>query len=196
MRIAATGYAMTKTIAAGIPKRPRNARCRAISPDGGRRADRASAGPITSACSRRPPATSATSVASSGQGVSSTSSLRMFWTVTKPISGRNSPNAMRPAKAASRSARATAGAEAECCASAAMSHLLHVGPAKNALRQEDHGDGKNRKGGDVLVVARNVFGPERLDHADQKPAQHRAWERADAAEHRGGERLHARHKTV
>src|SRR2546423_1437723 len=121
------------------------------------------AGPMTSACSRRPPATSATSAPSSGQRVSSTSSLRMFWTVLKPISGRNRPKAIRPANAAARNAAARSG-PAACCACFAISDLLHVGASENALRQKDHGDGQDREGGDVLVGARDVFGPERLDH--------------------------------
>jgi hypothetical protein len=54
-----------------------------------------------------PIATIATSMASKGQRVSSTSSLWIFWTVLKPISGSNRPKAMRPVHPASRSARTT-----------------------------------------------------------------------------------------
>ena len=45
---------------------------------------------------------------------------------------------------------------------------------------------------DVLVLAREIAGPEDLDQADQQPAQHGAGQRADAAQHCCGEGLDAR----
>ena len=63
---------------------------RSVSSRRGRSARRASQGAIRIAYRKRPPAMIATSAASNGQRVSSTSSLRMFWTVLKPISGSNS----------------------------------------------------------------------------------------------------------
>src|SRR5258705_2936617 len=111
----------------------------------------------------------ATIAVSSGQRVSSTSSLWMFWTVLNPISGRNRPKAMRPASAPSRSARMTSTRVAGEGASAAISDFLHVRPAEDALRQEDHGDGEDGEGGDVLVVRGDVGRPHGLDQADQQP---------------------------
>src|SRR5215813_11954044 len=113
-------------------------------------------------CTKRSPAMIATSANSRGQRVSSTSSLRMFWTVLKPISGRNRPNAMSAVMPASRSARATSegGAAADVGASSGISHLLDVGAAEQALRQEDHHDCQDREGGHVLVGERDVFAPQ------------------------------------
>ena len=62
----------------------------------------------------------ATSAISNGQRVSSTSSLRMFWTVLNPINGSSRPKAMRPAQAASRNARTTSICDADPCASSAI----------------------------------------------------------------------------
>src|SRR5690242_3622098 len=137
-------------------------------------ARRSSQGASRSACRNRPPVMMATSAASRGQRVSRTSSLWMVWAVVKPVSGRNRPNATRPVIAACRSARTTSTRGA----SSAISHLLHVRAAEDALRQEDHGDGENREGGNVLVVAGNVGRPQGLDQADQKPAEHGAGQRA------------------
>src|SRR5215510_12012085 len=162
----------------------------------GRRARRASQGAIRSAWRKRPPAMIATIAASNGQRVSRMSSLRMFWTVLKPISGSNRPNAMRPVIVAWRSARTTSTREANGDASCAISHLLHVRPAEDALRQEDHGDGEDGEGGDILVVGREIRRPHGLDETDQQATDHGARERADASQHRGGERLDARHEAV
>src|SRR5262245_65808412 len=114
----------------------------------------------------------ATSAASNGQRVSRMSWLWMFWTVLKPISGRNRPNAMRPVIVACRSARTTSTREASCDASCAISHLLHVRPAEDALRQEDHGDGEDGEGGHILVVGGERSRPHGLDETDQQAAAH------------------------
>src|ERR1700755_2389548 len=100
------------------------------------------------------------------------------WTVGKPISGRNRPKAITAVSPASRSARATS--TLRLCGPVAMSDLLDVRPAEQALRQEDQGDGKHRKRRDVLVVDREIGGPERLDQPDEQAADHRAGQRADA----------------
>src|SRR5262245_57059144 len=142
------------------------------------------------------PAMTATSAASSGQRVSRTSSLWMFWTVLKPISGRNSPNAISAVTAVSRSARTMSTRATGADASGAISHLLHVGPAEDALRQEDHGDGENGEGGDVLVVDGEVRRPQGLDETDEQSAEHGARQRADSAQHRGSERLDPGHEAV
>src|SRR5262245_19388430 len=163
-------------------------------PASGRRSSRN--GAIATTCRKRRPAMIATSVNRRPKRVSSTSSLRMFWTVLKPISGRNSPNAMSAVSAVSRKARMRRGGAMEWATSSRISTFLHVGPAENALRQEDHHDRQNREGGHVFVGARHVFGPQRLDDADQEPAQHRPRQRADAAEYRRGERLYAGHEAV
>src|SRR5262249_53350743 len=148
-------------------------------------------GAIRIACRKRPAAMIATSAASSGQRVSSTISLRMFWTVLKPISGSKSPNAMRPVIAAWRSAPTISTREAGGGASSAISHLLHIRSAEDALRHEDHGDGENGEGGDILVVDGEIRRPHGLDEPDQQAADDRARQRADAAQHRRGEGLHA-----
>src|SRR5664279_4939545 len=49
---------------------------------------------------------------------------------------------------------------------------------------------------DVLVVNGKIGRPHGLDQTDQDAADHRARQRADAAQDRGGERLHARHEAV
>src|ERR1700720_3068221 len=89
------------------------------------------------------------------QRVSSTISLRMFWTVRKPISGssrRNASTAVSPASlmAARRAARA---------AGATMSDFLDIRPAEQALRQENERDGEDREGRDILVVGGEIGRP-------------------------------------
>src|SRR5262249_43224721 len=126
------------------------------------------------------------------QRVSSTSSLRMSCTVRNPISGRNRPNAISPATAASLSAWAMSGVAAAAGAStprALISHLLHVRAAEQALGQEDERDGEDREGCDVLVVDRKIRRPHGFDETDEKAADEGARQRADAAEHRRGEGL-------
>src|SRR5690349_7848075 len=98
-----------------------------------------------------------TMAASRSQRVSSTSSLRMFWTVLKPISGSKSPNAISAVSPVRRNASPSAGR-----AASAMSDFFDIGAAKNALRQEDHDDGKNRERGNVLVggAVRHILRPQ------------------------------------
>src|SRR6266545_6131174 len=130
-------------------------------------------GAIAATCTKRSPAMIATIENSRTQRVPSTSSLRMFWIVLKPISGRNSPKAISAVTPASRSARTTSkrgAGTAGATASSGMSHLLDVGAAEKALRQEDHHDREDRERGHVLVSERYVFAPQRLDDADQQPA--------------------------
>src|SRR5690242_21376993 len=55
--------------------------------------------------------------------------------------------------------------------------------------QHQNEDGENRR---VLVGELDIPRPEGLEEAEQKPAQHGAGERAEAAEQRRGERLEAR----
>src|ERR1041384_7630067 len=47
-------------------------------------------------------------------------------------------------------------------------------PAEQAGRKEDQHDDQDRESGDILVLDRAIGRPERLDQADQKPAQHSA----------------------
>src|SRR5262245_55927419 len=103
----------------------------------------------------------ATNVRSSGHRISSTSSLLMLCSVLKPISGRNSPKASSAATAALLSAPATS-ARATARGSSAISDFLHVGPAEDALRQEDQRDGEDRERRNVLVVDREIGRPEGL----------------------------------
>ena len=120
----------------------------------------------------------------------------MFWTVLKPISGRKRPNAISAATQCRRERASETGAVAAGDAASPSHTFSTSGPAEDALRQEDHGDREDRKGGDVLVVDRQIGRPQGLDQADQQSAEHGAGQRADAAEHRGGERLHAGHEAV
>src|SRR5215211_9183144 len=98
------------------------------------------------------------------------------------MSGRKRPNASSPASAVSFTARAISIRFSGPDVSAAMSHLLDFRPPEDALGQEDQRNGEDREGGDVLVVDREVGGPHGLDQPDQQAAEHRARQRADAAE--------------
>src|SRR5262245_39607268 len=151
--------------------------------DAGRALRRSRQGATTSEPKSCAPVISATMVSRSGKRVSSSSSLRMFCTVLKPISGRNSRNersAVMTAlfSAAARLMRGAALATASGAATA-MSHLLDFRPPEQALRQEDQRDGEDGKRRDVLVVDREIGRPQRLDQPDQETADHRARERAE-----------------
>src|ERR671931_528705 len=74
--------------------------------------------------------------------------------------------------------------------------LFHFRTSEDAGRQEDQNDGKDREGGDVLVIDREISRPHRFDDADQEPSHDRAWKRADAAEDRRREGLYARHEAI
>src|SRR3954462_6132900 len=52
--------------------------------------------------------------------------------------------------------------------------LFDLRPAQDARRHEDQHDGEDREGGHVLVFDREVSGPQRLDQADDEPAEHGA----------------------
>src|SRR5690348_13675825 len=71
------------------------------------------------------------------------------------------------------------------------SDLLDLRFAQETGRPEDQHQHQNGEDRDVLVLAREVAGPEHLDQADQQSAQHGARQRADAAQHGGGESLDA-----
>src|SRR5512134_3224034 len=72
--------------------------------------------------------------------------------------------------------------------------------AEQALRAHGQHEDQHDEGEDVLIVAAehaagqcaDVAGAERLDQPEQHAAHHRAGQVADAAEHRGGERLQSR----
>src|SRR5215207_1996897 len=63
--------------------------------------------------------------------------------------------------------------------------------AEQTLGQENEHHGQHRKGRNVFVFDGEIGRPEYLDEADHYAAQHRAGQRADAAEDGGGKRLHA-----
>src|SRR3954464_9545244 len=112
---------------------------------------------MTSEQNSRPAVMIATMASSSGMRVSSSSSLRMFCTVLKPISGSSSAKEISAVKTASLNARAVferaaVRGRAVSGAAAAMSHFLHFRPPEQALRQEDQRDRQNRECGDILVV--------------------------------------------
>src|SRR3979411_2679550 len=100
------------------------------------------------------------------QRVSRTISLRMFWTVRKPISGSSRKKASTAVSPASM-AGARKGAPA---AAAAMSDFLDIRSSEQALRQEDERDGEDGESRDVLVVGREIGRPQRLDQANQEAA--------------------------
>src|SRR5450432_1456215 len=101
-----------------------------------------------------------TKTASKPKRVSRPSCWSMFWTVTKPISGRNRPKASSAVHPASRSARTTS--MREICTSALMSHLLDVRAPEQALRQEDQGDGQDTERRHILVVDGKIRRPHGL----------------------------------
>src|SRR5262245_33883521 len=145
---------MIKPYVIGLPQQAKAVRSASGISMRGRCAATASRGAMMKSCRNRKPATMATRTRSKGQRVSSTSSLRMFWTVSKPISGTSSAKVRRAVMPVWRKAPARSGLDEET----GISHLFDVGPAEDALRQEDHHDDENRKGGHVLIGARYVFG--------------------------------------
>src|SRR4051795_7647946 len=135
------------------------------------------------------------------------SSFDCPWSVRKERIGIERPSVIRAQNAASFRAlarssvrRATRACEADrvgvAAASTAASDLLDLWPAENAGGHEHEGDGEDRKRRDVLVLDREIGRPHGLDEPDDEPAENRAGERSDAAEHGGGEGLDARHEAV
>src|SRR5205807_5478204 len=115
-----------------------------------RSARRSRHGSITSEPNSLAAVMTATIASSSGMRVSSSSSLRMFCTVLKPISGNSSAKAINAVNAPPLRARARFGPVVEwgravSGAATAISHLLHFRPPEQALRQEDQRDGEDRK---------------------------------------------------
>src|SRR6267154_3769550 len=183
----------TKPSVTGLPQRARAVRRLSGILTRGRRAGSASRGAITARCRKRKAATTATRAKSSGQRVSSTSSLRMFWTVSKPTSGSRSPKVKSAVIAVWRKAPARPVA-AE--GSADILHLLDIGPTEDALRHENHHNGEDRESGHVLVGAGHILRPQRLDEADQEPAQHGTRQGTNAAEDGRREGLYAGNEAV
>src|SRR4051812_34716814 len=184
---------MTKPSVAGLPQRARTGRRRSGTRICGRCAGSASRGTITGRSRKRKTETTATRAKSSGQRVSSTSSLRMFWTVLKPMSGNSSPKVRSAVTAVWRKAPAISVA-AE--GSSDISHLLDIGPAEDALRHENHHNGEDRERGHVLVVVGDKCRPQRFDETDQEPAQHCTRQGTNAAENCRRERLDAGNEAV
>src|SRR5450631_97415 len=96
-----------------------------------------------------------------GQRVVRISSLRMSTTVLKPISGRNRPKARSAVMPASVKARLSLLGSIEACA--VISYLFDVGPAEQALRQEDQRDREHGKSRDIFVVDGKISRPHGLD---------------------------------
>src|SRR4051794_30397440 len=116
------------------------------------------------------------------------SSFDWPWSVRNERIGTERPSVIRAQNAASLRAlarssvrRTTRALEAVrggvAAASTAASDLLDLGPAEDAGRHEDEGDGEDREGRDVLVLDREISRPHGLDQPDDKAAQHRARER-------------------
>ena len=109
-----------------------------------------------------------------------------------PTIGPNTIRAISPAKTASSRLRLTF--SPPLIADCDMAFSLNLGdqrPAEQALRTEDQDRHQQPEGEHVLVIRVHHAGELRLRHAEQQPAQHRARQRADAAQHRGGEGLDA-----
>src|SRR5437588_4427970 len=113
---------------------------------------------------------------------------------------RSSMGASGPPRTSRRSAwRAThsswptagpdAGVSEECGVESVMSHLSDVRAAEQALRTEDHERDENGEDDQVGPLRRDVSLRVGLGKAEDEPAGHRARNRADAADHRGGEAL-------
>src|SRR5664279_3218449 len=96
-----------------------------------------------------------------GQRVVRISSLRMSTTVLKPISGRNKPKARSAVMPASVKARLSL--LRSIVARAVISYLFDVGPAEQALRQENQRDREHGEGRDVLVVDGKIGRPHGFD---------------------------------
>src|SRR3979490_3567724 len=80
-----------------------------------------------------------------------------------------------------------------CCRRGPIgSDLLDLGLAEQSGRPEDQHQDGDAEYRDVLVLAREIAGPEALSQADQQPDQHGAGQRADAAPHCCGEGLDPR----
>src|SRR5579883_2888620 len=153
-------------MAEGANQRAKTARRRVAVALGSRglSARHSSQGAMVISQASRPTPAIATNLNRSGQRAASVSSLWMSWNVLKPISGSSRKKARRAVSPASlrapmksmpfrtpkKSKRATA---------PGMSDFLDVGPAEQALGQEDQRYGDHREGGDVLVVDREVGRP-------------------------------------
>src|SRR5215217_8049699 len=116
--------------------------------------------------------------------------------VTRAVSPASLSAAAKSEPAVRAVADAAAGLIVRSASIAVPLNLFDFGPAEDARRHEDQHDGENREGGHILVFNREVSGPQRLDQADDEPAEHGAGQRADAAEHGRREGLDARHESV
>src|SRR5215218_10228482 len=147
-----------------------------------------------------PPNTVATMAASSPNRVSNTNSPCGPASVRTPIISENSTSATSALIRAFLKMKAAPGArevslEAVVAFTRGPSDFFDFGQAEQAGRKEDQHYDQDRERRDVLVLDREIGRPERLDQSDCKPAQHRAGQRTDAAEHRRRECLDAGHKT-
>src|SRR5215468_10799366 len=188
---------MTKATAKGMNQLRRMPAAVAEARGGKSSAPRASRGASTSTEMKRMAAMLPTNANNSGQRVVTTSASRILVVVLKPTSGRNTPSAISAVSPVSRSApakRVRILAPPGCMPP--MSDLLDVGPAQQPLGQENQGDCQYGESGDILVVDREVSRPQRFNQSDQKTADDCARERADSAEHRRREGLHAGDKAV
>src|SRR6185437_13963169 len=161
---------MTKPIAKGTSHFPTCFRHFGIAAMDGRRTRRASQGSITSEYARRAMNTTMTTARSNSPRVFRTRLLRKSVTVWKPISGRKRPKASSAVTAASRSARIMSTRPE--CAALGMSDLFDIRPPKQPLRQEDQCNCQYRKGGNVLVVDREIGRPHGFDQPNEQAAVH------------------------
>src|SRR6185312_12911335 len=110
----------------------------------------------------------------------------------------------RPAERATHSSTPTPGPCGACasaaggCCSVLMApelDLLQRRPAEQALWTQDHHHDQDPEHDQVRVRGRDIAGDERFGDADQETPEHRARDRADAADDGGRERLQAGHES-
>src|ERR1044072_127417 len=135
-----------------------------------------------------PPNTVATMAARSPNRVHQISCPVGPASVRMPIISENSTSATSAEMQAFFRMKAMPGAREACSDAIAATALdfFDFRPAEQPGRKEDQHDDQNRKRRDVLVFDGEIRGPESLDQPDQQSAEHRARQRADAAQHRGG----------
>src|SRR5215218_2492214 len=143
-----------------------------------------------------PPNTVATMAASSPNRVSNTNSPCGPASVRTPIISENSTSATSALIRAFLKMKAAPGAreislEAVVAFTRGPSDFFDFGPAEQAGRKEDQHHDQDRERRNILVLDREISRPQGFDQTDQKSTQHGARKRADAAQHRRGERLDA-----
>src|SRR5438034_656460 len=128
-------------------------------------------------------------------GISATTATKAASRTARGI--RSSARRARPGPAVRSSDRATHSSTPICGpaggvgARSLTSDLLHHGRPEQPGRAEEHEDDQDREHDQILERRGEVADRERLDHADDHPAEHRAGDVADPADDGGREGLQA-----